>query len=377
MNFIPVNEPLLNGNEKKYLSECIDSGWISSEGPFVSEFEEKFAARHNRKYAISVSNGTAALQISLDLLDLNPGDEVIVPTFTIISCVNAILYSGATPVLVDCDPNTFNASPHSILNAITDKTKAILLVHIYGLPIDMKRVIEVCKSQNIYLIEDCAEVIGLKYYDQFCGSFGDISVFSFYSNKHITTGEGGMILTDQDWIKERSMSYRNLCFQKEKRFVHKKLGWNYRMTNLQAAVGLAQLERLDEFIEIKRSIGARYQKGLKDCRGLQLPIPETNYAKNIYWVFSVVIKDESDLNVNELNELLHAKNIGTRPFFFPMHKQPIFQSMGLFVNESYPNAEKISLKGMYIPGGMALKDQDLEYVIHTIFDIMNHEAYLG
>jgi perosamine synthetase len=376
MNFIPVNEPLLNGNEKKYLMECIDSGWISSEGPFVAEFEERFAAMHKRKHAIAVSNGTAALQISLNLLDLKAGDEVIVPTFTIISCVSAILYSGAKPVLVDCDPNTFNASPQTILNAITDKTKAILLVHTYGLPVDMKEVIEVCNSKNVYLIEDCAEVIGLKYYDQLCGGFGDISVFSFYSNKHITTGEGGMILTDQDWIKERSMSYRNLCFQKEKRFVHERIGWNYRMTNLQAAVGLAQLERLDEFTAIKRSIGTRYHNALKDCRGLQLPIPETNFAKNIYWVFSLVIKQESGLNVNKLNELLHAKNIGTRPFFYPMHKQPIFQSMGLFENESYPNSEKISSKGIYIPSGMALKDHDLEYVIQTIFDIMNYEVKL-
>lgn len=374
MNFVPVNEPLLNGNEKKYLMECIDSGWISSEGPFVAEFEERFAAMHNRKHAIAVSNGTAALQISLNLLDLKPGDEVIVPTFTIISCVSAVLYSGANPVLVDCDPNTFNASPQTILNAITEKTKAILLVHIYGLPVDMKNVIEVCKSKNIYLIEDCAEAIGLKYYEKLCGSFGDISVFSFYPNKHITTGEGGMILTDQDWIKERSTSYRNLCFQKEKRFVHNEIGWNYRMTNLQAAVGLAQLERLDEFIEIKRSIGTRYRNALKDCLGLQLPIHETNYANNIYWVFSLVIEEESAFNANELNELLHDKNIGTRPFFFPMHKQPIFQSMGLFENESYPNAEKISSKGIYIPSGMALKDHDLEYVIKTIFDIMNYEV---
>ena len=184
------------------------------------------------------------------------------------------------------------------------------------------------------------------------------------------------LVSDQDWIKERSMSYRNLCFQKEKRFVHERIGWNYRMTNLQAAVGLAQLERLDEFTAIKRSIGTRYHNALKDCRGLQLPIPETNFAKNIYWVFSLVIKQESGLNVNKLNELLHAKNIGTRPFFYPMHKQPIFQSMGLFENESYPNSEKISSTGIYIPSGMALKDHDLEYVIQTIFDIMNYEVKL-
>jgi perosamine synthetase len=374
MNFVPVNEPLLNGNEKKYLIECIDSGWVSSEGPFVEEFEEKFAALHNRKHAIAVSNGTAALQISLNLLDLKPSDEVIVPTFTIISCVNAVLYSGAKPVLVDCDSKTFNTPPQTILNAITDKTKAILLVHTYGLPVDMKKVIEVCKSKNIYLIEDCAEVIGLKYYEKLCGSFGDISVFSFYSNKHITTGEGGMILTDQDWIKERSMSYRNLCFQKEKRFVHKEIGWNYRMTNLQAAVGLAQFERLDEFIEIKRRIGTRYRNAFKGFPVLGLPIHKTAYANNIYWVYSLIINDESQLNLKHLTELLHSKNIGTRPFFFPMHQQPIFKSMGLFENESYPNAEKIYSRGLYIPSGIALKDQDMEYVIDTVSNIMNYEV---
>ena len=371
MNFVPVNEPLLNGNEKKYLMECIDSGWISSEGPFVAEFEKRFAAMHNRKHAIAVTNGTAALQISLNLLDLEPGDEVIVPTFTIISCVSAILYTKASPVLVDCDPNTFNATPQTILDAITDKTRAILLVHIYGLPVDMEKVIEVCKSKNIYLIEDCAEVIGLKYNENLCGSFGDISVFSFYSNKHITTGEGGMILTDQDWIKEKSMSYRNLCFQKEKRFVHKEIGWNYRMTNLQAAVGLAQLERLDEFIEIKRRIGSIYRNGLQDCPGLQLPIHQTSYAKNIYWVYSLVINDESRLSLQDLSDFLHDKNIGTRPFFFPMHQQPIFKSMGLFENESYPNAENIYSKGLYIPTGMALKDHEIEYVIDTLSGFMN------
>ena len=254
-SFIPVNEPLLDGNEKKYLSECIDTGWISSDGPFVKRFEDEFAFKMGRKYGIAVTNGTSAIDTAVHALQIGKGDEVIVPAFTIISCILQIVRSGAKPVLVDADPFTWNMNVNKIQEKITKKTKAIMVVHIYGLPVDMDPVIKICKKNNLKLIEDSAEQIGQTYNNKPCGSFGDISIVSFYPNKHITTGEGGMILTDNDSIAKRCKELRNLCFQPKKRFIHKKLGWNFRMSNLQAAVGVAQLEQLERFIKKKDGLG--------------------------------------------------------------------------------------------------------------------------
>ena len=242
-NFIPVNEPLLDGNEKKYLNDCIESGWISSEGPYVNLFEKKFASRIGRKHAISVTSGTAALDAAVQALGIKSGDEVILPSFTIISCVLQIIRVGAVPVLIDSDPITWNMDISQIESKITNRTKAIMVVHIYGLPVEMQPVMNICKNYNLKLIEDSAEAIGQTYMNKPCGSFGDISTFSFYSNKHVTTGEGGMIFTDDDNLANKCRELRNLCFKKEKRFVHDDLGWNLRMTNLQAAVGVAQLEQ--------------------------------------------------------------------------------------------------------------------------------------
>ncbi len=250
--FIPVNIPLVDGNEKKYLNECIDTGWISSEGPFVKQFEDQFANRVQRKYAIAVTNGTAALDVGIEALGIGPGDEVILPAFTIISCIGQIIRSGATPVLVDSDPLTWNMNLKQVEEKITEHTKAIMVVHIFGLPVDVEPLLEITKNKNIKIIEDAAEMHGQTYYEKPCGSFGDISTFSFYSNKLITTGEGGMLVTDDEQLAMDCRSLRNLCFQPKKRFVHERLGWNYRMTNLQAALGLAQLERLDEFVQSTR-----------------------------------------------------------------------------------------------------------------------------
>jgi perosamine synthetase len=243
-NFIPVNVPLLDGNEKKYLLECIETGWISSEGPFITEFEQKFAARMGRKHGIAVCNGTAAIDASIEALDIGPGDEVIMPAFTIISCISQIVRNGGKPVLVDSDITTWNMDVNQIEAKITSKTKAIMIVHIFGLPVDVDPVLEIAKRHGLKIIEDAAEMHGQTYKGRPCGSFGDVSTFSFYPNKHITTGEGGMILTDDDKLAETCRSLRNLCFQPHQRFVHERLGWNLRMTNMQAAVGLAQLERL-------------------------------------------------------------------------------------------------------------------------------------
>lgn len=352
--FIPVNEPLLQGNETKYLIECIDTGWISSEGPFIKQFEENFAARVGRKYGIAVSNGSVALDVAVVALGLKQGDEVIMPTFTIISCAAAVVRAGATPVLVDSDPITWNMDITQIEAKITPRTKAIMVVHIYGLPVDMDPVLDIAKHHNLWIIEDAAEMHGQNYKGEPCGSFGDISTFSFYPNKHITTGEGGMIVTNSLDLAERCRSLRNLCFQAKKRFVHEELGWNFRMTNLQAALGVAQLERLDEFIMRKRNMGEYYTELLVGLKGVQLPLARTGYAENIYWVYGVVLDDSIKFDNEEMIRRLGAEGIGTRPFFWPMHEQPVFRKMDLFVGECYPVAERIARRGFYIPSGMAL-----------------------
>lgn len=353
-DFIPVNEPLLDGNEKKYLQECIDTGWISSEGPFVKEFEQKFAARVGRKHGIAVSNGTAALDAAVEALGIGPGDEVILPTFTIISCITQIVRSGATPVLVDCDPLTWNMDVSQVEAKITPRTRAIMAVHIYGLPVDMDPLLALAEKYGLKVIEDAAEMHGQSYRGQPCGSFGDLSTFSFYPNKHITTGEGGMIVTDDDHLAETCRSLRNLCFQPHKRFVHERLGWNLRMTNLQAALGLAQLERLDEFVAKKRVMGARYTELLAGTSGLQLPLQATNYAENIYWVYGVVLDDDVPFDAEEAMRRLAQQGIGTRPFFWPMHEQPVLQRMGLFAGEAYPVAERLARRGFYVPSGVGV-----------------------
>jgi perosamine synthetase len=371
MNFIPVNEPLLDGNEKKYLLECIETGWISSEGPFVKQFEEHFAALVGRKYGIAVSNGSAALDVAIAALGIGHGDEVILPTFTIISCAAAIVRAGAVPVVVDCDPLTWNMDVSQIESKITPKTKAIMVVHIYGLPVEMLPVLSIADQYGLQIIEDAAEMIGQTYQDLPCGSFGAISTFSFYPNKHITTGEGGMIVTDEEKIAEHCRSLRNLCFQPHKRFVHEELGWNFRMTNLQAALGVAQLERLDEFVARKRYMGKQYTKILSDIPSLQLPLPITDYAENIYWVYGLVLKDDVSVSTEEMLRRLCNDKIATRPFFWPMHEQPVFLKMGLFDGVSCPVAEKIARRGFYIPSGLALTDEQIQQVTLALKEVLN------
>ncbi len=369
-DFIPVNEPLLDGNEKKYLMQCIDTGWISSEGPFIKEFEETFAARMGRKHGIAVCNGTAALDVAVEALEIGPGDEVILPTFTIISCVLQIARSGAIPVLVDADPLTWNMDVTQIEARVTPRTKAIMVVHIYGLPVHMDPVLDIAKRYDLKIIEDAAEVIGQTYRGKPCGSFGEISTVSFYPNKHVTTGEGGMILTDDDELAERSRSLRNLCFQPKRRFVHEQLGWNLRMTNLQAALGLAQLERLDEFIGKKRWIGCRYNELLTGLAGVQLPSPATDYAENIYWVYGLVLNESLRFDAQELMAHLAKLGVGCRPFFYPLHQQPVLREMGFFKGEQYPVAERIGERGFYLPSGLALTEKQIDQVALACRDLI-------
>lgn len=370
MDFIPVNEPLLNGNEKKYLCECIDTGWISSEGPFVKEFEQKMSASVNRKYGIAVSNGTAALEVACQALGITHGDEVIMPTFTIISCAMAVTKLGAIPVLVDSDIKTWNMKVDEIEKKITSKTKAIMIVHIYGLPIMVDKVLELAKKYNLKVIEDAAEMHGQTYNGKPCGSFGDISTFSFYPNKHVTTGEGGMVVTDDENLAQRCQMLRNLCFRKDVRYVHDEISDNYRFTNLQAAVGLAQLERLDEFIQKKRDMGKYYTEKLQGVKGIQLPIEKTSYADNIYWVYGILLKEEIKVDNRQIQKLLASEGIGTRTFFWCMHEQPVYQNMGLDMGKEYLNAEYMARKGFYIPSGLALTKEQMDKVVEGIINVM-------
>lgn len=365
---IPVNTPSLGELERKYLLECIDTGWISSEGPFVEQFEHDMASYADRKFGIAVCNGTAALEIAAKAIGIQEGDEVIMPTFTIISPAQAISKLGAKPILIDSDLTTWNMDVSQIEGKITSRTKAILVVHIYGLPVDMDPVLELCKKYNLKLIEDAAEMHGQTYKGKKCGSFGDVSIFSFYPNKHITTGEGGMIVTNDEGLAEKCKSYRNLCFRPNQRFVHDEIGWNYRMTNLQAALGVAQLEQIDSFLVRKREVGKLYQSllsGLEDK--VILPLDKTDFADNIYWVFGMILKDSARMNAKEMMGKLTSKGIGCRPFFFPMHLQPVYNKMGWYTKESYMNAETMAENGFYVPSGLGITNEE----IHIVADALN------
>ncbi len=374
MNFVPVNEPLLNGNEKKYLCECIDAGWISSEGPFVKEFEQKMSASVNRKYGIAVSNGTAALEVAVQALGIKDGDEVIMPTFTIISCAMAVTKVGAVPVLVDSDLHTWNMNIEEIEAKITPRTKAIMIVHLYGLPVEVDKILALAEKYNLKVIEDAAEMHGQTYNGKPCGSFGDVSTFSFYPNKHITTGEGGMVVTDDEELAERCMMLRNLCFKKDVRYVHDEISDNYRFTNLQAAVGLAQLERLDEFVGKKRQMGKYYTEKLCGIDGLILPVEKTDYADNIYWIYGIVLDENINIDNKMMQKLLVEEGIGSRTFFWCMHEQPVYQKQGLFADETYPNAEYLARKGFYIPSGLALTQEQMEQVATGVRKVMQKVA---
>jgi perosamine synthetase len=360
--FIPVNEPLIGEREKELVMECLNTGWISSEGPFVSQFEEAFSRRVGRKHGVACANGTAALDLAVAALRLGPGDEVILPTFTIISCAAAIVRAGATPVVVDADSDTWNMLPEQVAAAITSRTAAIMVVHIYGLPVDMDPILDLAERHQLAVIEDAAELIGGTYKGRPCGSFGHISTFSFYPNKHITTGEGGMVVTDDPALAERCRSLCNLCFQPKQRFIHEELGWNFRLTNLQAALGLAQLDRLAWALERKREIGKLYVERLSNSPQMQLPVDSTPYAENVYWVFGVVCL-LADLNAAAFMRSLAKLGIGTRPFFYPIHLQPVFREHGLFEGCHLPNSERLAKQGFYLPSGLGLTPMQQQHVI--------------
>lgn len=371
---IPVNEPMLGGRELEYVTECLATGWISSAGRFIEEFENKWASYCGMQYGIAVSNGTTALQVAIKSLGLAAGDEVIMPTFTIISCALAVVECGAIPVLVDCDPQTWCMDVNQIESRISSRTKAIMPVHIYGHPVDMDPVLQLAQKHGLHVIEDAAEAHGAQYLSRLdehnpiwkkCGGMGDISCFSFYANKLITTGEGGMILTNDAAIAEKARSLRNLCFRPERRFYHTELGYNFRLTNIQAAMGLAQLERFEEIVGKKRWMGQRYTERLSGLSMIQTPIEEP-WARQVYWMYALVLDENTGMNAVDFAQRLKERGVETRPFFLGMHEQPVFHEHGLFIEEQYQVAERIARQGLYLPSGLALTDEQMDQVCEAV-----------
>ena len=371
--FIPVNKPKIFSYDKTFVNQALKTNWISSEGPFVRKFEMNFSKYNKRKYGVAVSNGTAALEIAIKSLNLKKNSEVIIPSFSIISTANAVIKNNLKPILVDCDLDTWNMNINKTIKKITRKTRAIIITHIYGLPVDLRKIIEVAKKRKIIIIEDAAEVIGLKYNKKICGSFGDISTFSFYANKHITTGEGGMICTNNKKYFEKCKSLRNLSFSKSyfNRFDHDDIGWNYRMSNLQAALGCGQLRNISWIINRKRQIGNRYFDKLKDNKNIILQKNKTKYSKNIYWVFGVLLKKNNKFSRDKVMEKLYQLNIDTRPFFLSMNKQKIFKKLKIFNRVKMPNAENLSKNGFYLPSGLGIKNSEIDYIIKCVSKILN------
>lgn len=372
-HFIPVNVPKLYNPEKKNVLECLKTNWISSEGKFVKEFEKEFSGFNSRKFGIAVSSGTAALEIALKSLNLKKKSEVIIPAFSIISTALCVIKLNLKPVLVDCDLKTWNTNPKEIVKKITKKTSAIIITHIYGLPVDMSSIVKIAKKKNIKIIEDAAEVIGLKYKKNICGSFGDLSTFSFYANKHITTGEGGMIVTNKKSLYLKCKSLRNLSFSNSyfDRYNHDDIGWNYRMTNLQAALGCGQLKNIKKILKRKFEIGNIFYKSLKKNKNIILQENKNEYSKNIYWIFGILIKKGSKLNRNQIMKKLLTYNIDTRPFFLSMNKQKIFKKMGLFKKNKMTNSEYLSKNGFYIPSGLGISNSEINYIIKTLQKILS------
>jgi perosamine synthetase len=374
---IPTNEPLLAGRERQYVLDCIDTGWISSAGSYIERFERDWAAYCGVAHGVAVSNGTTALQVAVDALKLGPGDEVIMPSFTIISCALAVVRAGATPVLVDCDPSTYCMDLNQTAQAVTPRTKAIMPIHMYGHPVDMDVIQDLADKHGLAIIEDAAQAHGCEYHSRRggnnswrrCGGLGTISTFSFFANKLVTTGEGGMVLTDDPLLAERSRSLRNLCFQ-PRRFFHEELGYNFRLTNLQAAIGVAQVERMEDILARKRHMGALYNQGLAGIDGLQLPA-QADWARINYWMYAVVLDEKRGMDANAFGQALKKRNVETRPFFLGMHEQPAFHDLGLFQNQKLPVTERIYRQGLYLPSGMAITDEQIGAVVGAVRETLS------
>ena len=367
--FYPVNIPNVTSNDITNVVSVMKKSWISSDGPEVKKFEKKFSKFIDKKYSIAVSNGTAALEIAMKAIDIGPGDEVIIPNFTIISNALAVIKLGATPILIDCGIYDWNINISQLNKKITKKTKAIIITHIYSFSNPMEKIKKILKGKNIVMVEDAAEVIGLKYKNRMCGSYGDISTFSFYANKHITTGEGGMISTNNTSYFNKCRDLRNLCFGKKNRFNHSDIGWNYRITNIQAAMGLSQLKSINKVINKKIYIGKLYYKLLSKNKNIFISKPNVGKFKNIYWVVGILILKKNFLAKKLANKL---KNVGiqTRPFFYPMNKQKILKKFINKSKEKFINSEYISKYGLYLPSYFDLKKKDIYYICDQVNSLL-------
>lgn len=368
---VPVNVPIVGPNAGRYLDDCIASGWISSEGPYVARFEQAWADYCGARYGVAVSSGSAALEIAVRSLNLPAGSEVILPSFTIITCALAVLASGCTPVLVDCDPDTWCMDVQAVEQAITDKTKAVMPVHIYGHPVDMTPMMAIAKKHGLYVIEDAAEAHGAEVDGRRVGAIGNLGCFSFYANKIITTGEGGMVVTNDPDLAERLRYHRNICFKPDRRFLHDDLGRNFRITNLQAALGVAQVEEADRYVATKIRNAARYTDDLTGVDGLRLPV-QRPWAKNVYWMYGIVLDENTGMTATALAEELNRHGIATRPFFVGMHRQPALRRLGLFDGVAMPETDRIADNGLYLPSGLKLSEEEIDYTCARLREIMRN-----
>ena len=370
-DFIPVSRPLTDETDAVSVATLIREGWLSGDAPVVEAFEKSVAERTHRTYAMAVNSGTSALDIAVESLNLTSGDEVIIPSFTIVSCLNAVLRSGATPVFVDVDEATWNVTAQSVESMISGRTRLIIVPHIYGLPAEIEDIERIAAERGIYVIEDAAEGLDLDIGGRPAGNFGNLSTLSFYANKVITTGEGGMVLTDDPALAKSLRELRNLGFNSERRFVHELLGWNYRMPAVAAGLGLSQVQRLEQNVSLQRSRGIHYQELLNSFHKIQLPPDSHRGSQNIYWVFGFVLSPER-MTAREFMAELDRRGIGSRPFFFPLHKQPALENYGWERQPTLPISEKLGDQGLYIPS-LGTSAPDREYVATCVAEILETE----
>ena len=364
--YLPIAKPIFQGNELKYVTDALLSGWVSSVGQYVTDFEKKFARFCGTKYAVTTSNGTTALHLALLALGVGEGDEVILPSFTFISTANAVRYVRAKPIFVDIEDVYWQIDPKKIEAAITKKTKAIIPVHLYGHPSKIDDIVRIARKHKLFIIEDAAEAIGAEVKGKKVGTWGDIAIFSFFGNKIITTGEGGMVVTNNRSIAEQVAMLRDHGMSRTKRYIHELLGYNYRMTNLQAALGLAQLERISEILKRKIKVARWYDKYLKGIDGVQLH-QEAPWAKCVYWMYSIVLDENIAISRDELITELKKRGVETRPFFPPIHKQPIYDN---YTKIKLPTTESVSKRGLNLPSSVQLTEADIKHIATTIASIL-------
>lgn len=363
---IPIAEPALVGNEKKYVLDCLDSNWISSNGGYISRFEAAFAEFTQTKHAISCSNGTTALHAALLALGVEPGDEIIVPTLTYVATANAVRYCGATPVFVDSERETWNLDPACIEACITPKTKGMIVVHLFGHPANLDPILALCRSRGLFVLEDAAEAHGATYRDRPVGSIGEIATFSFYGNKIITTGEGGMIVTNDDALARTARLLKGQGMDPNRRYWFPVVGYNYRMTNIAAAIGLAQLEKIDWHLGRRRENAEHYAQRLGKIPSITLQI-EQPWAHAVYWMSSVVLRDQPASVRDALMKDLLTVGVETRPFFYPMHALPMYATAP---PQSFPVAERLSAAGFNLPSSASLSAEDIDYVCDNLIRLL-------